>query len=176
MSSSSFISIVLVLGSYDSSPLNVRLQPFVEVGRTPHTVDDCHDQQQQCNDGKSRQTLPRGYVVCHPALTCIVHAHQLEQKVGHGCKVEEYGGEHSSCRLASCKPCCREQDEDGNRNGRNGEIGFDGRSVVAHYDNKLDREAEEEEEVKLEEGNVNLLLGQCIDKDMKPSTGNKPGR
>jgi hypothetical protein len=155
----SFVRITLVLVPNHSSSLNVRFQSFVEVCRTPCTVDDCHDQQQKCDDSKSCQTFPRRLVVHHPfRVVRVVHAHQFEKEVSHGRKVEHNRAAHSQCRLAPGEPCRREQDGDRDRDSSDGECKFEVGRMLADYDDKLYCESQEEEKVELEQRNVNLFI------------------
>lgn len=57
-------------------------------------------------------------------------------------------------RFSPAEVCCEKEDNDGYRNRRNrtGEFSF----ANSNNDNELYREAQEKEEVELEEGNVDL--------------------
>ena len=155
----SFVRVTLVLNTNHSSSLNVRFQPLVEVRRTPCAVDDCHDQQQQCDDSKRRQTLARRLVILHSLRVArVVHAYELEEEISHGREVENNRAAHSQCRLAPGKPCSRKQDGDGHGDGSNGECELDVGSMLANHDDELDCESKEEEKVELEQGNVNLFV------------------
>jgi hypothetical protein len=162
----SFVRITLVLVSNHSTSLNVRFQSFVEVCRTPCTVDYCHDQQQQCDDSKSRQTFPRRLVVLNPfPVVRVVHAHELEKEVSHGRKVKHNRAAHSQCRFTSGEPCRRKQDGDRDRDSSDGECEFEVGSMLANHDNKLYCKSQEEEEIKLEQRNVNLfIISSCSPK------------
>jgi hypothetical protein len=155
----SFVRVTLVLISDHSSPLNMRFQSFVKVCRTPCTVDDCHDQQQKCNNSKSRQTLARRLVVHHPfRVVRVVHAHKFEKEVSHGRKVKHDRAAHPQRRLAPGEPCCCKQDGDCDRNGSDRECKFEVRGVLADHDNKLYCESQEEEKIEFEQRNVNLFI------------------
>jgi hypothetical protein len=102
----SLVRITLVLVSNHSASLDMRFQSFVEVCRTPCTVDDCHNQQQQCDNSKGRQTFPCRLVIHHPCrVVRVVHAYEFEKEVSHGRKVEHDRAAHPQCRLAPGEPC-----------------------------------------------------------------------
>jgi hypothetical protein len=147
----SFVWVTLVLISNHSSSLNMWFQPFVEVCRTPCAIDDCHDQQQERDDSKRRQTFPRRFVILHSLrIARVVHAHEFEKKVSHGCKVKDDRAAHPQCRFASGKPCRRKQNGDGDRDGGDSESEFDVGGMLANHDDELHCESEEEEKVELE--------------------------
>jgi hypothetical protein len=173
----SFVRIALVLVSDYSSSLDVRFQALVEVRRTPCAVDDCHDQQQERNDSKSRQTFPRRFIVLHSfRVARVVHAYELEQEVSHGREVEDDRAAHSQSGLAPGKPCSRKQDGDGDGDGGNGESKFDVGGMLTNHDDKLYCESEEEEKVELEEGNVNLFIISPCSASSDISLRNIPGK
>lgn len=92
----SFVRITLVLDTNHSSSLDVWLQAFVEIRRTPCAIDDRHDQQQKCDDSKRRQTFARGLVILHSSrIARVVHANQLEKEVSHGREIENNRAAHS---------------------------------------------------------------------------------
>ena len=154
----SFVRVTLVLVSNHSPPLDVRFQSFVEVCRTPCAVDDSHDQQQERDDCESRQTFARRFVILHSfRVARIIHAYELEKEVSHGREIENDCATHSQCRFSSGKPCSRKQDGNGDGNGSNGECKLDVGGMLANHDDELHCESEEEEEVELEKGNVNLF-------------------
>ena len=72
------------------------------------------------------------------------------------------GGEHARGVFAAGEGSCQEEDDDGNRDGGDGEVEFYV-AVVDNNNDELDGEAEEEEEVEFEEGDVDLeMVSFCI--------------
>lgn len=64
--------------------------------------------------------------------------------------------DHAWCALFSREVGCHQEDDDGDRHGHDGESEFDVVDVD-HDDQELDGESKEEEEIKFEEGNVDLF-------------------
>lgn len=158
-SSPSTIRVNLVLGRQDLAMLDMWFQALAKVHGAPHGVGDGHQEQQYRNDGKCSQT-PSGWVIIlnSPVRSwggTVVHAHQFEEKVGEGGKVEEHCSAHAYDRLTPREPGCHEQNYDCDWDGDDGEVKLDV-GCVAYYDEELYRKGQEEEEVELEEGDINL--------------------
>ena len=68
-----------------------------------------------------------------------------------------YNGYHAESIFPASENAGKQEDEDCDRDGSNGEVELIVPVFVADYDDKLDGEAEEEEKVKLQKGNINLV-------------------
>jgi hypothetical protein len=135
--------------------VHVRLQALVEVVCAHARHDNGEEQQQDRQNGEYRQRLARGLVLFLAARARNVHADELEEEVGEGDEVDEDDDNHAGDRLAADPEGGGEEQEEGDDegDGRQGELD---RGGVLDDDEELDGEGEEEEKVKLEQGNVNL--------------------
>lgn len=64
--------------------------------------------------------------------------------------------DHAASRFPTNKPSTEGKDNDGDGNGDDGEVELGIMAGGRYDDQELDSEAEEEEEIKLQEGDVNL--------------------
>lgn len=84
-----------------------------------------------------------------------VHSDQLEDKVGHRTEVYYDDARLAEIPLAACEDRGEQQDDNCDRYRCNGQPEFRIAGSIDDND-ELDREAEEEEKVELEQGNVDL--------------------
>ena len=108
----------------------MRLQALVEVVGAQACCNNGDDEQEDCENGKGSQRLAGWLVVLLAVCIGDPHSDELEQEVAQGNEVD-----------------------DDNEDQFNGLCVFDD-------DQKLDGEGQKEEEVKLEEGDVNLCRSQ----------------
>ena len=130
------------------------LETGAEVAHADPSVNDGQDNEDDGDDGESSQRSSHSVVVL--AVARLVHAHQLEKEVGECAEIEYDDGPHASLVLPAGEEGGGEQDGDRDWNGRNGQAEF----YVAragNNDEELDRETKEEEEIKLQEGDVDLV-------------------
>lgn len=129
----------------------MRLESLVEIARTPHGVGNGYDEAYQSDDSKQCKSSPCWKIVRNtPWVRCVVHAHQLEDEVRHGGKVEYDDDAHPCKRLAAREECSQKEYTNRDRNSDDGQVKLDvGR--VANDDQELDRETEKEEEIKFEQ-------------------------
>lgn len=133
----------------------MRLQTLVEIVCADASHDDGDNDQEDGEDGEARQGFAGGLVVIQAGLVGGVHAHQLKQKVRQCAEIDDDDGNHANDRLAPHPKRGEEEEHEGYDQGGSCEALFDGLGVV-HDDEELYGEGEEEEEVELEEGDVNL--------------------
>lgn len=88
-------------------------------------------------------------------MSFLVHSHELEDEVSQACKVQDEDEDHARATLAAREECGEQEDHDGKGNGGHCETPFSVRNV-RHNDEELDGEAEEEEEIEFEEGDIDL--------------------
>jgi hypothetical protein len=143
--------------------VDVRLEALVKIVCAHACNNDGENEKENSEDGKGGQRLARGLVVVLAVKVGNVHAHELEQEVGHGDEVDDDDGNHASNRFASDPPSGEEEEEEGDDQGDGSEGEFD-RFCVFDDNEELHGEGEEEEEVELEEGDVNLRLLVTLDR------------
>ena len=135
--------------------VDVWLEALVEVVRA-HARDDNGEQQQQDRQNrKHRQRLARGLVLLLAVDAGDVHADELEEEVGEGDEVDDDDDNHAGDRLAADPEGGGEEQQEGDDEG-NGRERLLKAGRVLDDDEELDGEGEEEEKVKLEQGNVDL--------------------
>lgn len=140
----------------------MRLETLVEVVRADACNDNGEQKQEDGKNSKGSQRLASGLVVLLAVGIGHVHSDELEQEVGQSDKIDEDDDNHSSDRLATNPPSGQEEEEKGDDQGSGGK-GELNRLCVLDDDKELDREGEEEEEIELEEGNVNLVELALLD-------------
>ncbi len=131
----------------------MRLEPRAKVAHANEGVDDGQNDEQDGQDGKGRQRAPDGFVVL--AVVGLVDAHQLEEEVGQAAKVQKDDEADANPVLAAREEGGAEEDGDGDRDGSNVEAQLEVFHAVDDNE-ELHGEAEEEEKVKLEQGDVDL--------------------
>ena len=129
------------------------LEPLAKVVHADEGVGDGEDDEQDRHDGKGRKRLLNRLVEVPVAR--LEDAHELEEEVGEAGKVEEDDEAHAELVLALSEKGGKDQDADRNGDGREcqAELGI---WLTVDDDQELHGKAEEEEEIELEEGNVNL--------------------
>jgi hypothetical protein len=137
----------------------VVLEAVAKVLQADDGVDNGEDDEKNGDDSKGSQRFLDGLVVFPVAR--LVDSDKLEDEVAETAKVEDDDGNHAGLVLPAGKECGAEEDDDGDGNGGNcqGKLGIVGRS---DNDHKLDDEAEEEEEIELEKGDVNLVVEEAL--------------
>ena len=121
--------------------------------QTHRTVHNCQDNQDNCQDSENRQRGASCVVLC--AVAWLVYAHELEEKVGERGDVETDGCYHARFDFFARPKGSEGEDDDCDWDGGDGEVKF----AVCHVcdnDEKLDGEAQEEVEIKLEKCDINL--------------------
>ena len=156
---------VLLLRVWALGTEEVRLEPRAEVVHADEGVDDGQDDEHDGQDGKGRQRPPDGVVVL--AVAGLVDAHQLEEEVGEAAKVGQDDEAHADLVLAAGEEGGAEEDSDGDGDGGDVEAQLDVVEAVDD-DEELHGKAEEEEKVKLEQGDVDLSTLSA------PRTTNRP--
>lgn len=117
-------------------------------------VDDGANDQQDGQHGESRQTLSHRHIL----LSMLVDAEELEDEIGETSKVEDNDAERAG--LVFVSNAIRSCQKDDNRQGHGSDCGVVfGPAIAADDDNELYSEPQEEEEVKLEQGNIDLVGG-----------------
>jgi len=102
-----------------------------------------------------RQSMSLAQELCNLLRTRVIHAYELEEKVRHCSKVQENGAAHGSDRLPLGRKTRKNQDWNSDDQRSDGQIKLQSRRTLNH-DQELDRETEEEEEIKLQKSNVDL--------------------
>lgn len=88
-------------------------------------------------------------------MSRLVDSDQLEDEVAETSEVENNDSDHASLVLTASEESGGKQNQDSNRDGDDGQREF-GIILVSNNDNELHDEAEEEEEIELEESDINL--------------------
>ena len=86
-----------------------------------------------------------------------VHAYELEEEVRQGNEIDNDDDNHASDGFTTDPECGQEKKNEGDDEGGSGETELDLASVL-HDNEELDGKGEEEEEIELEKGNVNLRI------------------
>jgi len=148
----------LVLGRVDDfALLDVWFEAFIEIARANASSGNGGNKQRNRNDSKDCQGFPRRQVLgyfLHVAL--VIHAHELEDEVGHGREIDDDHNCLTDVRFATGDKGREEEEADGYRDRYDGEVEFEIGEVRAHNYEELHGEGEEEEKVELEESDVNL--------------------
>ena len=148
----------LVLGRVDDfALLDVWFEAFIEIARANASSGNGGNKQRNRNDSKDCQGFPRRQVLSyflHVAL--VIHAHELEDEVGHGREIDDDHNCLTDVRFATGDKCREEEEANGHRDCDDCEVEFEVGEVRAHDDEELHGEGEEEEKVELEESDVNL--------------------
>lgn len=129
------------------------LQTGAKVHHAHHTVDDGNDNQNDGDDREGGHRLLDGLV--ESALGRVINSGQLENEVGEAAEVEDHDENHAPLPFPSSKPCCTKEDGDCDGDGRTGQAEFNV-SLAADNDEELNGEADEEEEIELQKGNIDL--------------------
>jgi len=137
----------------------VVLKPVAKVGHADEGVDDGQDDEQDGDDGKGRQAPGHGGV--REGVARLVDAHELEEEVREAAEVEQDDARRADVVLVPGEEGRGQEDDDGDGDGRDGQAELDV-GDVPDDDEKLYRETEEEEEVKLQEGDVNLVVQEAL--------------
>lgn len=135
--------------------VNMWLQALVEVVCADARNDDGHEKQDDGENGKRCQRLPGGLVVFLAIQIRNIHANELEEEVGERNEVDKDTAYHAYNGFAADPEGSSEEQEEGDDQGKGSEDLLD-RGCLLDDDKKLDCESQEEEEVELEQGNVNL--------------------
>lgn len=131
------------------------LEALVEVVCAYTSDNNGKEKEKNGEDSKSSQRLARWPILGLTVKIGNVHANELEQEVAEGNEIENDDGNHASNRLAAHPPSCEEEKEKRDDEGRSSKSQFDSLCVFDD-DKELHSEGQEEEEIKLEYGDVNL--------------------
>lgn len=133
----------------------MRLETLVEIVRAHTGCDDRDQQQEDGQESKSSQRLAGWLVVLLACNIGHVHSNELEQEITERNEVDEDDGDHARNGFAAHPPGSGEQKEESDNEGSTGEGEFE-RLCVLNDDQELHSKGQEEEEIKLEQGDVNL--------------------
>ncbi len=91
----------------------------------------------------------------------LVHPGEFEDEVGHATEEKNNGQQHSNLVLSTSPESRQKKDDDrdGNSGNRHPFLSI---PDVADYDDELYGEAEEEEKIKLQQGNENLYQVKSV--------------
>ena len=140
-------------------------EAFIEIARANASSGNGGNKQRNRNDSKDCQGFPRRQVLSyflHVAL--VVHAHELEDEVGHGSQIYDDHDCLADVGFATGDKSREEEEADGHRDRDDCEVEFEVGEVRADDDEELDGKCKEEEKVELEESDVNLswcVSGAC---------------
>lgn len=98
-------------------------------------------------------------------VACVVHAHELEDEVGHCGEVDDDHDRLADVRFPAGDKGGEEEEADCYWNGDDGEVEFEVGEVGADDHEELHGEGKEEEEIEFEEGDVDLegeLVGRFV--------------
>lgn len=150
-------SSLVVFGIHDFALLNVGFEAFVEVLRANARGDDGGDEQQDGDDSEDGQRFACWQVLGNFLwIAFVVHAHELEDEVGHGGEIDNNHDCLADVRFATGDKGREEEEADGHGHRDNCEVEFEVGEVRADDDEELNGKGEEEEKVELEESDVNL--------------------
>jgi len=135
--------------------VDVRLEALVEVVCADARNDNGHEEQDDGQNGKGGQRLAGWLVVLLAVQVCDVHADELEEEVGKRDEIDDDAAHHAGNRFAAHPKGSGKEQEKGDDEGGRSEDDLN-RGSLFDDDEELDCEGEEEEEVELEQGNVNL--------------------
>lgn len=145
--------------------VNVWLQALVEVVRADARNDDGHEKQDDGENGKCCQRLPGGLVIFLAIQIRNIHANELEEEVGERNEVDNDTAYHACNRFAADPEGSSEEQEEGDDQRKGSEDLFN-HGCLLDDDKELDCESQEEEEVELEQGNVDLVDVRADDAQM----------
>lgn len=128
-------------------------QTLVEVQRAHYGISDGKYHEDECDDRETGQVFPDRQIGV--AIRRLIHPDKLEYEVSSAAEVQDDCNNHAKQVFSSSWPCCCEQNQDGDGNSGNGEHSLASIDLV-NDDQELNREPEEEEKVKFQEGNIDL--------------------
>ena len=132
-------------------------EAFIEIARADAGSGDGGNKQRNRDYSKYCQGFPRGQVfVYFLHVAFIVHAHELEDEVGHGCQIDDNHDCLADVGFTAGDEGREEEEADGHRDRDDCEVEFEVGEVRADDDEELDGKCKEEEKVELEESDVNL--------------------
>lgn len=134
-------------------PANIRLESLVEVEQAHTTISDREDNEDNGQHRKNRKRRSCS-VVLRP-VTWLVNAHELEEEVCECSDVKADGGDHASFDFLAGPNRSESQNNDCDRDGGDGEVEF-GVGDIGYDDQELNGETEEEVEIELKKGDINL--------------------
>jgi len=134
------ISILQLIRIRNLPLLNMRLEPLVKIPHTKHRRHHRQHQRNQRQDRKNRQTPPSRLILQHSPFRGVVHAHQLEDEVGHAGEVDDDDDDLPGVGFAAGEEGGEEEEDDGYGEGGDGEPFFEVGGVGDH-DEELDGEA-----------------------------------
>lgn len=148
----------LVLGRVDDfALLDVWFEAFIEIARANASSGDGSNKQRNRDDSKYCQSFPRRQVFIYFLhVAFVVHAHELEDEVGHGSQIYNDHDCLADVGFATGDEGREEEEADGHRDRDDCEVELEVGEVRADDDEELDGKCKEEEKVELEESDVNL--------------------
>lgn len=135
----------------------VLLQARVEVAHADEGISDCENDEQDSQNSESRQTPPHGQVEI--TVPRLIDSDELEEKVGKTTEVQDDDAPHARLRLVSGEEGGHQQNGNRDGNGSNGKTEFHVR-LAADDNEELDGEADEEEEIELQQCDIDLY--RCV--------------
>jgi hypothetical protein len=154
------LGVVCLAVIFDRLVVDVGLEALAEVVCAHACNDNGEDEEENGEHGEGGQGLARWLVVVLAVQVGNVHADELEQEVRHGDEVHNDDRNHARDGFATDPPRSEEEKKEGDDQGDSGQGEFNGLGVFDD-NQKLDGEGEEEEEVELEEGDINLYGQHC---------------
>ena len=134
----------------------MRLESVVEVAHAKERIGDGDDNQNNGHDGERGKGALNSQVILATSLR--VDADKLEQEIGKTTEEEQDDPAHANAVFALGEIGRAKQNDNGNGNRGSGKAEFD--VCLAGYNNQeLNREAQEEEEIKFQQCNKNLAIG-----------------
>ena len=146
------VRVLRILHTLRLPVLDMRLQSLIEISHNHDRCSDRRNQQQDRQHRKCGQRMSRRCILVR--LRTIVHTNELENEVRHSGEVEEDDESLAGIGFPSRDVGGEEEESDCDGQGGDRKCEFVGLAV--HDDEELDCEAEEEEEVEFEEGDVDL--------------------
>ena len=134
------------------------LKTGIEVSHANQGVDDCEENEDDCEYGKCGQGPTHRHVVL--PVPGLIDANELEEKVSQSCQIEANDGDDANLVLAAGEEGGENKYDDTEWDGSNGEPKL--KVLVIDNDEKLNRETEEKEKIKLEESDVNLIVEKAL--------------
>ena len=133
------------------------LESVVEVAHAEERVGDGDDDQNDGHDGERSKGALNGEVTC--ATSFRVNADKLEQEIGKTTKEEQNDAAHADAVFALREKGRAKQNDNGDGDRGSSKAEFD--VCLAGYNNQeLDREAQEEEEIKFQQCDKDLATGR----------------
>lgn len=137
----------------------MRLQSRSKVHHANDGVDDGENDEKNGNDSEGSERLLHGLI--RILELGRVDSDQFEDEVAEAAQVEDDDHDHAHLVLLISEVGSAEQDENGDRDSGDGQSKF-GIALLGNDDDELDDEAQEEEEIELQESDVDLIVEESL--------------